>query len=42
VNETFVLFQPAAFGAGVAGPKTKVGAVLSILNVTDADAEFPA
>jgi len=31
VNATFVLFQPAAFGKGLAAPKLTVGGVLSIL-----------
>src|SRR5205807_1029263 len=42
-TETFVLFHPAALGAGVAGPKVSVGAVLSILTVCEVNvAVLPA
>ena len=38
---TFVLFQPAAFGGGLAAGTTP-GGVLSMLRVTEAWAVFPA
>src|SRR5205807_2638626 len=42
-TETFVLFHPAALGAGVAGPKVSVGGVLSILTVWEVNvAVLPA
>src|SRR5437660_631677 len=42
-TETFVLFHPAALGAGVAVPKVSVGGVLSIFTVRVVEvAMFPA